>query len=325
MCAFLGPMVIAFALGTFTIELDQQVDRPVTAAIWTPNADGVVLGSQGRVEHRDWPDIERTTEIPTTLRYVHALSFSPDGQFLAIAGGSPAEYGQIEIWNWSERRKCAEANLHDDVVYDVCFHSKGDLVVTSSGDGTCRVLAWSLGPMPTFREVGRFEAHSRGVLSSVFVDEDLIATSGLDATIRIWNCRTQSEQRSFDQHLAPVGQLFLFAPPKDPRQPPTLSPDAMLVSASFDRTVRFWNPLVGRMIRFARVPSSPTAMRWSAREQSVIVGCRDGSVRWIDPATAKEIATVVTKSSRITDLMVHPRSNEILIIGDGVDLYKLPR
>jgi WD40 repeat protein len=54
-----------------------------------------------------------------------------------------------------------------------------------------------------------------------------------------------------------------------------------------DRTVRFWQPTIGRLLRFVKLPSEPRAVAWTNDGKSAIVACVDGRVRVVDPETAE--------------------------------------
>jgi hypothetical protein len=60
----------------------------------------------------------------------------------------------------------------------------------------------------------------------------------------------------------------------------------MVVSIGADRTVRIWQPTVGRMVRLSRLESPPLAVTWARSGASIAVACTDGHVRLIDPDTA---------------------------------------
>jgi WD40 repeat protein len=61
----------------------------------------------------------------------------------------------------------------------------------------------------------------------------------------------------------------------------------MIASAGSDKTVRFWQPTIGRMVRFARLPSAPLAIDWTPDGRSVLVASEDGRLRVIDAEAAK--------------------------------------
>ena len=60
--------------------------------------------------------------LPTKLDQVNAIQFSPDGETLAIGGGSPAVRGGIELWSLSDRSMKLELVGHDDIVTDFAWH-----------------------------------------------------------------------------------------------------------------------------------------------------------------------------------------------------------
>ena len=68
-------------------------------------------------------------------------SFSPDGQRLLAAGGSPAESGRVEVWNWTKRERIREVREHDDVVYRVAWSPNGEQWLSCGADGRCSVFS----------------------------------------------------------------------------------------------------------------------------------------------------------------------------------------
>jgi WD40 repeat protein len=61
----------------------------------------------------------------------------------------------------------------------------------------------------------------------------------------------------------------------------------LLASAGGDKTVRFWQPTIGRMVRFARLPSAPLAIDWTPDGERLLAACEDGHLRIIDADSAK--------------------------------------
>jgi len=53
--------------------------------------------------------------------------------------------------------------------------------------------------------------------------------------------------------------------------------------------VRFWQPTIGRLVRFARLDRAPLAIAWTPDGKTLWAACRDGHVRAINPDDAAVI------------------------------------
>jgi WD40 repeat protein len=98
-----------------------------------------------------------------------------------------------------------------------------------------------------------FTGHSKPILATLLWDRDTLAiTAGLDASIQCWRTSDGTWVRSLDNHTESVVALGAIANP--------IGASPWLVSASRDKTIRLWDPRIGRLIRFARLESPPVAM-----------------------------------------------------------------
>ena len=55
----------------------------------------------------------------------------------------------------------------------------------------------------------------------------------------------------------------------------------MVATAAADRSIRFWQPTIGRMVRYIRLESEPLDIAW-IDEASIVASCIDGKIRVID-------------------------------------------
>lgn len=113
------------------------------------------------------------------------LAFSPDGQWLAAG-----ELGsQVRVWNAATGEEAmlltadaAEADPARAFVWSLDFSADGRLLAAGSSAGTLTV--WSL---PAGEVVSVIQAHSKAVSGLAFDPlEPRLATTGLDAAVRIW-------------------------------------------------------------------------------------------------------------------------------------------
>lgn len=277
---------------------------PITAVALAPDRTQVVFGSQAGVEIRRWPELDRPERLATQLAHVHDLRFAPDGRTLLVAGGTPAEEGVVEAWSWPAKQALRQVAGHRDVVYRVAFVPDGRQFATAGGDGVCQIFEMSDGT-----PLRRFEKHSRAVLGIDYLpDGRTIVSVGADQTLRIWDAAEGMPLRSFDNHVGIINGVATR---------PSVAAKTLPVVATWsdDRTVRFWQPTIGRLMRFVRLPSPPRTAVWSLDGSRLLVGCDDGQWRAIDPDEAHIVATGEGLPGRIHEILLDPTRNEGLVAG----------
>lgn len=126
-----------------------------------------------------------------TQEDVWALSFAPDGKWLALGAGA-----SVQLWE-NETKRWSREDLFDKIIRDVSWSSTGDTLAVANGDGTVALLDSADGS-----EVRRLFGHTGVVQSVAFLpgDERLL-TSSDDGTARLWD-RASGEQVAL---LIPVG------------------------------------------------------------------------------------------------------------------------
>lgn len=274
----------------------------VTGISFTPDGAQIVVGSQSGVSLHAVGDSAAAARIPTGLENVHDVRFSPRGQLLAIAGGIPGESGAVELLDWPGGELRQRIESHGDVVYQVAFSADGSQFVTAAADEVCSVHEIGM-----TRETTRFTKHSRAVLAvTLLPDGETAVSASRDQTLRVWNARTGEALRTLHNHSRDVNALAV--------QPDT-GGLPIVASASADATVRFWQPTIGRMVRFARLPSEPLAIAWVAGATKLIAGCRDGKARLIDPLTVTILQTFDISTGWLYVIDVDPTDDHRVVIG----------
>ena len=92
----------------------------------------------------------------------------------------------------------------------------------------------------------------------------------------------------------------------------------MVASAAGDRTIRFWQPTIGRMVRYVRLEAEPLNIAWKNDGSRILAACVDGRIHVIDP---EEV--IVTQTVRAIDgwayaIAVHPSDGSVAVGGtDG--------
>ncbi len=274
----------------------------VTALIVTPDGKGFLHGSQAGVVYR--PFTSGAEEgLATQLEHVHAFAFSPDGKTLAVAGGTPAESGTVELWSWPARKVLGRFEGHEDLAHDVVWLASGKVIATASADRTIRF--WDVADRQCTTTL---TGHSGPVLAlAVSPDGTLLCSGSADQTIRVWDAATGKLLRALNNHLGPVHSLSFRAPRDD--VPPTLA------SASTDATVRLWHPATGRLLRIIRHPAPVYAVAWGHDGTCLYSGAKDGQLGRLDPDAADPRALALA-NGWIVSLAVCPCTGR-LVAGDS--------
>ncbi len=252
---------------------------PVTALAFAPSGDVLVVGSQVGIRAAAWPSLRTEQERDIGFAQVHDLKFSPNGHSLLVVGGAAGEYGQWRLVSWPALEPIASTQAHDDAIHSAVWLSD-DRFVTGSADNN--LLEWRRAE-GGFQVVQELQGHSRRVLSVETVGEPtLLVSAGVDQVLRVWELgKSQVADhplRNLDNHTGAV--VDLAAQPGD-------RPLPYLASASIDRTVRLWQPSIGRLVRFARLPVEPCSLAWRPDGERIAVGCADGKLRIINPNTVQ--------------------------------------
>jgi WD40 repeat protein len=194
---------------------------------------------------------------------------------------------------------------HRDLVYRVAWSPDGQHWATASADGTCLVFVAG-----TDKPLTRFAGHSRAVLAICFLpDGKTVASAGVDQTVQLWDAHSGKHLRTLDNHVGTVVDLAAGPAPAAGTAP-------QIVSVSEDRTVRLWQPAIGRLVRFARLPSVPRAVAWPT-ENRLFVGCNDGSVRVLDTETMEVVNEKRGLEGRIHVLIPTPQRGGVFVTGEN--------
>ncbi|OKH37434.1 hypothetical protein FACHB389_09900 [Nostoc calcicola FACHB-389] len=172
---------------------------------------------------------------------VNSVTFSPDGRFL-VSGGID---GAIMIWNWRNGERIRTLNRPSDFfgsmvswfdrsvgsIRSVAISPDGQTIASggsSAGDNGVSNPPIKLWNTSTGREERIFIGHTDSVNAIAFSPtEKIIASSGEDNTIQIWNYQTGELIQTFELK-SPVNCLAF-----SPR-------DKILVSGGGDSKIRIW-------------------------------------------------------------------------------------
>jgi WD40 repeat protein len=280
-------------------------DPPITAAVFTPDRQAVVVGSQAGVRRLSWPKLDDQRGLETALQNIHHVAFSPDHQRLLISGGVPAESGTIEIYRTSDYSLEKSIVVHHDLIYEAAWSPDGSKFATASADGFCKVIHTESGEI-----AAQFRGHSKAVLTVTFLDTEKCVSGGVDQTIRLWNVHDGSSLRTLNNHVNTVNRLESQLVLQD-------QTNQLLVSISEDSTCRLWQPEIGRLMKFTKLPSIPRCLSELKGSEIAYVGTDDGSIYKVDLNTMKQSLLASTNIGRIHELLVDFARQTLFVSGQN--------
>jgi len=294
--------------GAATVSKPNQALPPITALAFTPDGKSVVAASQRGLQVLSWPALTAAKTIEIQTPNLHDLTFSRSGDRIAIGGGDPSETGLVEVLSWPTGEAVRQVGDHDDSVFASAYRSATELLSASLDK---RIVLWDLQTGSAIRD---FKGHSRGVTALCCLPDSKTFVSGsLDHSLRVWDTDTGALIRSLSQHTGAIHDLALH---------PGTDGLPMVASSATDRTIRFWQPTIGRMVRYMRLPSAALAIAWIG-DETMVASCRDGKLRVVntfDLSIEHELPAVTRLGYA---LALHPTDGSVAVGGVNGEIRRV--
>lgn len=280
----------------------QGQSAPVTALALT--FDGrCLVGSDFGLVVCDATTLKQSDKIASQLEKTSSIRLSPDRSMFAVCGGTPAELGGVEVYSTVTLDRVVEFGPFDDIATDCCWVADDSLLAVSMTGNCCRLSIHGEAADP-------YRVQSKGILSVANLSSKWAIMAGLNHTITVQTLTKPAVNRVLNNHVDIVRQIAVRPALPDESDDRT----ALIASVSDDSTVRFWQPAIGRMIRFARLDSKPTCVCWNRQRTHVAVGTQSGMVYFVSAASAK-ITDFIQTDGWVDCLALDPTDQAIFIGG----------
>lgn len=205
----------------------------------------------------------------------HGLT-SVGSRFLACSQlrDPSASSGHVLFWSWSKPQAQVKS-FPAERIKPLAANSEGTYIVGGGLSGD--IYLWEVA---TGRLLKKWHAHYRAVTCLVFSEDDSLLVSGSeDGCIRVWSLflifddvrRQQAShlyEYSFTEHTLCVTDIVMGYG----------GGNAIIVSASEDRTCKVWSLSRGRLLRNIVFPSIIDAIALDPGEYVFYAGSRDGKI-----------------------------------------------
>ena len=210
---------------------------------------------------------------------VYGLAFTPDGSILT----SGAWDASIRSWDPATGTHLKTITGHTDAVASVTFSADGSTLATRSWDKTIRL--WNL---ETHKVLHTITEHEDDVWTVAFSPDGKTLASGGGDTVSLWDVAAAEHQQTFVKPIDPETAVETAeesegdAPTENPANATSIvfSPDgAILVSGSYDATIRLWDIGTGEQLEILEGHTySITGVAVSPDGTTIASGSFDGTV-----------------------------------------------
>ncbi len=198
-------------------EFAQQRDALINCA-FTPDSKQITfVGFDGVLRTYSTESFELLRQLNCPCEDMRTVAYSHDGKLLAAAG----RCGTIRIWDATNGQIATDITAHRQRVRSVEFDSKNN-IISCSEDQFVRQFDSQNGSLKL--ELPRFASK---LFAVELISDQLLATSGSDNKITLWNLESQTKTETLEGHTGTVSCLC--------------SSPTILVSGSYDTQVRVWH------------------------------------------------------------------------------------
>ncbi|MFT7486904.1 MAG: WD40 repeat protein/mono/diheme cytochrome c family protein [Candidatus Paceibacteria bacterium] len=162
--------------------------RPVLTCL-DHSPDGDLLAVSGYHEVLIWKSggDELVTRLIGLSERIESVAFSPSGEWLAVAGGTPGLSGELQIWKTSNWKLVRSIPVTYDTIYGASWSPDESIVAVGASDNTLRAFDVDSGEQVLFQG-----AHTDWVLGTTFsLDGTHLVSVGRDRSLKLTKVETQ--------------------------------------------------------------------------------------------------------------------------------------
>ncbi|MFO0798780.1 MAG: c-type cytochrome domain-containing protein [Gemmataceae bacterium] len=159
----------------------------VTSLAFDPQGDFLAVSGFHEVLLYSAKDYKLSSRLVGISERINAVAFSPNGERLAVAGGAPGRFGEVQVWNHKRDDLVVSAPVTFDTVYGVSWSPDGKTVAFGCIDNTVRAIDPSTG-----KQTLQMGTHTDWVLGTVFSqDGQHLVSVSRDMSLRLTEVPTQ--------------------------------------------------------------------------------------------------------------------------------------
>jgi WD40 repeat protein len=230
-------------------------------------------------------------QISLPVAHIRALCFSPDGEYLACAGGDH----KIRIIQTRDLKMVKTFEGHTGLIRSIQFDLNGRQLYSAGFDGSIRIWRFPQGP-----EIRKFGDPNSEVMAMILSNQaHYLLAAGTRKIISVFGLPNGDLLYNLESHPDTITML-------------AGSGGGLVQSFCRDHNIRIWNVISKKLVTTIFTGNNASAITLSKDERLVWAGFQDGRITMWDTSTGDLLAGLSGHNGQISGLILTP-DDEMLV------------
>ena len=288
----------------------------ISALAYSPDGETLAVSGYREILLHKSDGSELIGRLVGEAHRIESIAYTLDGKILGAVGGTPAQFGEVQLWDTDSNTLIRLMRPTYDALYGMSFAPDGELLAFGCSDKTVRVLSVADG-----KETLKFDNHSDWVFGTLFsVDGTHFVSGSRDGALKLVNLGNGAFVDDINASNKGYGGIISIS-----RHPQ----EDLVLSAGEDRVPRLYrifretqrdkgNTDFNLVQEFEARPGPIHAVGFNQDGTKVAVGDVSGEVQIYNVEDGGQLATLKGNNAAIFALAFHPNSQQIATGGfDG--------
>ena len=276
----------------------------VSALAFSPDGTTLAVSGFSEVLLYDTKTYDIKARLVGKARRIQSIVYTDGGKILGIAGGSPAQFGEVQLWDTTTNKPIKTIRSTYDTIYGLSFSPDSSRVAFGSSDHTVRVVS-----IKDEKELVKFDNHSDWVFGTVFsTDGSYFVSCSRDTALKLVEVDTGSFVDDVNSSNKGYGEINAIARHPNADQVLSVGEDRIPRLYKMFREIRrdVGNTDFNLIRAYEAQSGSIDAVAFSADGSKFAVGSSAGEARIYNVSDGKRLLSMQGDTVGVFALAFHP-------------------